>query len=378
MPDMPRPRPPHLQRHVTRHGKEAWYVRVGRGPLIRIRGDYGSAEFMAAYRAAVAGRTTTPGPARDTRSLAWLMERYRESAAWASLRPSTRRQREAILRQIVASAGDKPYAAIDAGHVAEARDRRRETPNQANHVLKTLRGLFRWAAEAGFVAADPTAGVALIKTRTEGHVTWAAADIEKFEQRWPVGSRQRLAFALLAYTGLRRGDVVRLGRQHVRRLAVTGEDGLPREIDVWELALEKTGARVTIPIAPALAKIIAATPSAGLTYLETAYGRPQSKAGFGNWFREACNAAGVPGTAHGLRKALATQAAERGASELELAALFGWSGIGTSSIYTRAARRAQLAAAAAAKVFDGANREHPIVLPAAKAASTSPKRKQKQ
>src|SRR5262249_5835560 len=32
MEDMPRPRPPHLHRQVTRHGKAVWYVRIGKGP----------------------------------------------------------------------------------------------------------------------------------------------------------------------------------------------------------------------------------------------------------------------------------------------------------------------------------------------------------
>lgn len=331
MPDMPRPRPPHLHRETTRHGTVVWYVRQGAGPRIRIRGDFGSPEFIAAYKAALAGDVVdTAAPQRDRRSFAWLIDRYRESAAWVALKPTTRRQREAIFRQIVASAGADPFVAIDREHIAAARDRRRETPAQANHVLKTLRGLFKWALDAGFVDADPTEGVALAKCRTEGHLTWSAEDVTRFEKQWPIGTRQRLAMALLAYTGLRRGDVVRLGRQHVR-------DG------AFELTLEKTGERVSIPVAPALAEIIAATPGKGLTYLETAYGRPMSSAGFGNWFREACDKAEVPGTAHGLRKALATRAAEAGASELEIAALFGWRGIGTSSIYTKAARRSQLA-----------------------------------
>jgi integrase len=375
---MPRPRPPYLQRHVTRHGKEAWYVRVGRGPLIRIRGNYGSPEFVASYNAAVAGQRQAPAPAKDKRSLAWLIERYRESAAWASLKQSTRRQREAIFRQVEKASGDKPFVAIRREHIVAGLDRRRATPNQANHVLKTMRGLFQWAAKAQHVETDPTAGVEPVKTRTEGHRTWTAGDVEKFEARWPIGTRQRLAYTILAYTGLRRGDAVHLGRQHVQRIVVSGDDGRPRDIEVFALTLEKTGERVTIPIAPALAEVIAATPSGGMTYLETAYGRAMTSAGFGNWFREACDKAKVPGTAHGLRKALATRAAERGASEMELAALFGWRGIGTSSIYTRAARRGQLAAQAIEKALSGAKGEHPMLLPCAVAASTAGKVKKKQ
>lgn len=37
MDDMPRPRPPHLHRQVTRRGEVVWYVRIGHGPRTRIR-----------------------------------------------------------------------------------------------------------------------------------------------------------------------------------------------------------------------------------------------------------------------------------------------------------------------------------------------------
>jgi integrase len=351
MPAMPRKRPPYLRREVTRHGSVAWYFRRN-GARIRIRGEYGSPEFQAAYRAALAGDVVEKAaPSCDKRSLAWLIDRYRESAAWTALKPTTRRQREAIFRQMLPKIGAKPFAAVDREHIAAARDKRRETPAQANHVLKTLRGLFKWAKDSAYVAVDPTAGVSMAKIKTEGHRTWTAGDVTAFEARWPIGTRQRLAMALLAFTGLRRGDVVRLGRQHVHNGA-------------FELTLEKTGERVTIPVAPALAEVIAATPTRGMTYLETAYGRPMSSAGFGNWFREACDAARVPGTAHGLRKALATRAAEAGASEMEIAALFGWRGIGTSSIYTKAARRSQLARQGLEKALgEGTKKEHLIAAP---------------
>lgn len=52
---MPRPRPPHLQKEYTRHGAVVWYVRVGSGPRTRIKGEFGSDDFMACYHAAIAG-----------------------------------------------------------------------------------------------------------------------------------------------------------------------------------------------------------------------------------------------------------------------------------------------------------------------------------
>jgi hypothetical protein len=56
--NMPRPRPPHLHREMTRHGKAVWYARIGKGKRVRIPGEYGSAEFMAAYDDAISGRST--------------------------------------------------------------------------------------------------------------------------------------------------------------------------------------------------------------------------------------------------------------------------------------------------------------------------------
>jgi hypothetical protein len=87
MDDMPRPRPPHLHRQVTRHGKTAWYVRIGKGPRIRIRSAFGTPQFDAEYQAAIAGLPARQS-AKDDRaalgSLAWLIERYRETSPWTN------------------------------------------------------------------------------------------------------------------------------------------------------------------------------------------------------------------------------------------------------------------------------------------------------
>ena len=112
---MPRPRPPHLHRQVTRHGKTVWYVRVGRGPRIRIRSAFGTPEFDAEYQAAIAGvpaRQTSKPAQTITGSLAWLIERYRETGDWTRLSLATRRLRENIFRHVVESAGIQPVAKI--------------------------------------------------------------------------------------------------------------------------------------------------------------------------------------------------------------------------------------------------------------------------
>jgi hypothetical protein len=81
----------------------------------------------------------------------------------------------------------------------------------------------------------------------------------------------------------RRSDVVRMDRQHF-------SDG------TLFVRQQKTGREVWIPVHPALAVIIAETHS-NLTFLVTDQGKPYSAAGFGNWFRNQCLAAGLPAAA---------------------------------------------------------------------------------
>lgn len=331
---MPRPRPPYLHREVTRHGATVWYVRKGDGPRIRIRGEYGSEAFLTAYRAAVAGTPLPPPDKAAAGTLRWLVERYRDSAAWSSLSVATRRQRENILRPILEASGHHPAAKITRKEIVAGRDRRRATPAQARHFIDTMRGLFQWAVEADLVKTDPTDGVRAPQAKGAGFPAWTDDDMEAFEARWPLGTRQRLAYALLLYTGLRRGDAVRAGRQHVR-------DGVLR------IKTEKTGIEVSIPILPDLAAALDAGPKGDLTFIVGEKGSPMTKEAFGNWFSEACRAAGVQKSAHGLRKAGATRAANNGATVAQLEAIFGWRGGGMASLYTRSANREKLAKDAA-------------------------------
>src|SRR4029079_16578981 len=131
---------------------------------------------------------------------------------------------------------------------------------------------------------------------------------------------------ILLYTGLRRGDAVRLGRQHVK-------DGIAT------LKTEKSqeAVAVTLPILPVLEETLTAGPCGDLAFICGAKGEPLTKESFGNEFREACKAAGVPGSAHGVRKIAATRAANAGATVAQLEAIFGWTGGTMASHYTRSA-----------------------------------------
>jgi integrase len=245
------------------------------------------------------------------------------------------------LSGVIKSAGEHLLREITSKTVRAGRERRVATPHSANSFIKAMRAFFGWALDEKLVALDPTEGVKLLAgpNDADGFHTWSQEELDRFEARWPIGTRERLAFDLLLYTGLRRGDAVRVGRQHVRDGVITIRTEKHRH--------GKPGEQVSIPILAPLAASIDATPTGDLTFLVTEAGRPWVKESFGNWFREACRAAGCPGSAHGLRKAGATRAAERGATERQLMAIFGWSTGKMAQHYTRTADRVRLARDAA-------------------------------
>jgi hypothetical protein len=219
---MPKPRPPHLQRHVTRHGKIVWVVQIGKGPKTRIRGTYGSPEFEAAYQAAVSGERVQPLGAVAKGTLEWLWMLYRQSGAWTDLSLATRRQRENIMRPVLTAGGKESLSRINKNSIIKGRDKRLGgAGTQAKHFVTTMRGMFLWAIDQPdkLVRIDPTAGVTFKRSkggRKGGFPVWIDADIAKYEERWPRGTRERVLFDIYQFTGLRRGDAAVVGKQHVR------------------------------------------------------------------------------------------------------------------------------------------------------------------
>lgn len=339
---MPRPRPPHLHRETSRHGRTVWYVRIGKARRVRVRAEFGTTEFDTEYQAAITGqpRPSKASPAAGT--LEWLITRYRETGAWLALSAATRRQRENIFLHVIKSAGTKPYIQITSETILAGRERRAATPAQARNFLDAMRGVFRWALEAKMVKVDPTAGVKNPKRKKgSGFPPWTEADVDAYEKRWPIGTRQRVWFDVLCYIGGRRGDAVRVGRQHVRNGVATFKTEKGQGV-----------VTVTIPILPVLATTLAAGPCGDLTFVAGAKGHPLTKESFGNAFSEAARAAGVFKSAHGVRKTAATRAANNGATVAQLNAIFGWKGTAMASLYTQEADRRRLAAEAIHKLVN--------------------------
>lgn len=334
---MPRKLPPYVNVHRT-PSAVYYYFRRGKGPRTPLPAP-NAKDFEERYHAALVASGPQSRKIAGVGSLEWLITRYRETGAYKALSPATRRQRDNIFKGVIDRAGAKPYKAITRKVIVNGREDRANTPAQARNFLDAMRGLFRWALEAEFVDADPTAGVANPKRpKGGGFKAWTEDDLQEYEGKWPNGTKERVWLHVLLYTGLRRGDAVRIGRQHVR-------DG------VATIRTEKTNTEVSIPILPVLAETLATGPTGDLAFIVGDNGRPLTKETFGNFFRRACNEAGLRGlSAHGVRKIGATRAAEAGATVAELEALFGWSGGTMASHYTRTADRKRLAKSGSEKI----------------------------
>src|SRR3981189_2191563 len=190
----------------------------------------------------------------------------------------------------------------------------------------------------------------------------------------------KIAFASLAVftishsPGLRIGDVATLGRQHLKQRTIV-IDGQPVRRTVISIDSEKTGMRVELPLLPQLRETLDAGPTGDLAFIVTRRGTPWNKGALGTEFVAAARAAGGGGkSAHGMRKAAATRAAENGATERELEAIFGWSGGRMATLYTKSANRGRLAAGAIGKL-DRAETENRTSIPAPMAEVRAESRK---
>jgi integrase len=331
--------PPYCHGFLDRYGKPRWYFRRAGFKQMPLPGLPWSPEFMAAHEQAMAGQPAPIGAERTIPgTLRALAVSYFASPAFRTTRASTQYTYKNIIDRLCAEHGDKRVALLQREHVVKLLASRTNTPGSANALRRSLRALMQHAVEIGLRGDDPTQNVKKVPTpKSEGFHSWSENEIEQFENFHPVGSKARLALALLLYTGQRRSDVVRMGRQHI-------------DDNMLAVSQVKTNAQVWIPIHDDLAAILAQV-SGNLTFLLTDYGKPYTAAGFGNWFRIQCRSAGLRNcSAHGLRKAAARRLAEAGCSTHEIASITGHASLKEVARYTEAVDRKRLAKSAMIKM----------------------------
>ena len=305
-----------------------------------------SSEFWAEYEACKNGEAAPaiePGEARTAPgTIGHLIVRYYRSADWQRPNEKTQHTYRLVIERFRNAFGDVPLRQFGYEQASAIMAKMAAKPDAANRVRKLMRRVWREGMRLDLVTVNPWDLTRPYVVRG-GYPTWTEAEIDRFKAAFPVGTRERLALALMLNTGQRRGDAIRLGPQNLKGGRLV-------------FVQRKTGKALDLPVVAELREALEGFEAGHLCFLTTAHGRPFADAGFGNWFGAACKAAGVPGRAHGLRKAAARRLAEAGATNQQIKAVTGHRSDAEVARYTEAANQARLADSAVAKLANRSSR----------------------
>lgn len=322
----------YVKSYRDRHGKLRHYYRRPGYASVPLAGEPGSAAFAEAYEAAKATRAAKAGRA-EPGSFDALIADYYASTKYRNLAQITQRTYRNVLRKFSEAFGEMAVRALTPKKLDAVLDSLAHKPGAQQTLRKVLRLVLKLGVRQGLIASSPMEGVRLPRKPVKGFTPWTEDDIATYEARWASGTRERLALYLCLYLVQRRGDVVTLGRQHMKagRLHV---------------AQSKSGGetRLWLAIDPALQAELDQVQAGQLTFLQTQYGKPFTPAGFTKWFRENARAAGLTDrTPHGLRKAGSRRLAEDGRTPSQIMAVTGHKNLSEVTLYTASADQTRLA-----------------------------------
>lgn len=323
-------------------GGKVWhYFRKKGHKPVPLPGVPGSAEFMAAYQAAL--DTVLDRRSRHPAgSVGAMIVNYYSSVEFTDgLKPSSKALYRQVLEAIRTAHGHRTVTGLDETQARKILEKiGKDRPGMANLTRAVMHKVMKLAR----INPNPFGGIPPYRVGT--HHTWTESELAAYEARWPLGTRQRLAYAALLWTSQRAGDVVRMRRPTPN--AAT--------IDVTQ---EKTGAEVSIPIHAELWAAIKAGPANGVFLIGDERGRPISRHSLTRIVKAAAKTAGLPAKClpHGLRKAAMRRLAEHGATEKEIQGVSGHKTLKEVARYTAAANQKRLAENAMRKLVSKKNDE---------------------
>jgi integrase len=335
---------PYIRTYRDRHGRLRRYFRRRGRPDTPLPGEVGSEEFMSTYQAAL-GTVPKQRSPHAAGTLSRLVEDYHQSVEFFNLKQSSRSRYRLILDSIAQRDGHRLVRDMPRDKVRKILQEIGATkPGKANLTQKVLRVLMQYAIDTGWRNDNPVAGIKSYRLGTRH--TWSDDELAAYEARWPLGTRERLAYALLLYTGQRVGDVVRMRRQDISNGRIN-------------VVQQKTGAALSIPIHPRLQEALKAGPIRGFQLIGDQHGRGITPPALTKAMMRAAAAAGLDRQClpHGLRKACLRRLAEHGGSAKEIAAVSGHKSLGEVERYTAAADQRKLSTAAIAKLTEATDED---------------------
>ncbi len=319
-------------RSKLRRGR--WFHTYRRGDVERSLGVHGlhptDPKVLAAW-AAEHSRWQDMPPDTETPNagtFAWALDLYTSgNTEWANYAEGTRSARSAIFARYRKSQGTRPIKTIT-GEVIE-RALYAKGGHAAVNEYKALKPVFEHLRRLGFIRKNPMVGIELDKPKIKGFPEADAHDIAAYQERWPIGTRNRLILDLGLYTGAARADLAKLGRLHIKD-------------DLLVYERQKSGIKARVPITAELRAVIDRTPDIAPAFILTDRGTPFKAASLGNEFADAAREAGIDSRLHGLRKAFCIYWAEKEATLHQIAAMAGHMSLSEVERYTRAYDRERM------------------------------------
>jgi enterobacteria phage integrase len=332
----------YVKQYRDRTGKLRYYLRHPKNPSVPLPGPPGSRQFMAAYEAGFVAPKAKKGKHGDG-TIGALVIGFYQSSGFKNLAPSSQQRYRLVLDKFAQKDGHRLVRDMPRRVAISIIEEIGETaPGMANLSASVMRRLFAYAIGKELRKDNPFSGIE--PYRLGSHHTWSEAEIATYRAAWPIGTRERLAFDLLLYTGQRVGDVAAMRRSDLRN-------------GVIHVTTEKTGAELDISLHPDLLRSIKAFAAQGLTLIGSPHGRPMSAKALSAMVTRAALAAGLSKKCvpHGLRKSAMRRLAEYGSTSKEIASMSGHRSLKEIERYTDAADQAHLARSAVARIPEEQN-----------------------
>jgi integrase len=336
---------------VTAKGHTYYYGWRG-GP--RLRGEPGSAEFMASYNEAIEERRTP-----DKSRFRVVVTLYKASAEYAKLADTTKRHWSPWLDRIADYFGELRIAQFDRPEkirpvIRRWRNQWQDTPRAADFGMEVLSRVLSYAVDPmGSIASNPCQGIKSLYTADRSEIIWTDADIAELKKT----CSPEIAWAvdLAAHTGLRLSDLARLSWSHV------GDDAI-----VIPTGKSRSKREALVPLYDALRDVLERIPKRSTTILTKTNGRPWGD--LSSAFVRAKTAAGMDDRDlhfHDLRGTAATKFYIAGLSERVIAEIMSWSEEHVAKIIRRYVGRSAATRAVIAQL-NAARQRTGLAKPAAK------------
>jgi len=317
-----------------------WYHRASG---TRLKGEYGSPEFVASLAEAQAKKSD-----RTAGTLAGLIRDFERTAKWRKLRDSTKAEYRRMFTFWDGKFGTVPLKALEAKgfrqRVLAWHDEFSATsPREADNRVTILARVLSWGAKDGPLSANVLDGFDRAYENDRSDKIWLPEHIEAMMA--VSRPEMQLALVLALHTGQRQGDILKMAWGNYDGARVT-------------LRQNKGKRLVSVPCTAALKITLDGLRRRSTLILPTASGVPYKARHFGRQWADAYKKAGLEYAEdgkpvlhfHDLRGTAVTMLFEAGCTVAEVAAITGHSLRTAQEILDRyLARTSTLATSAIAK-----------------------------